>query len=80
MPAFLGKKYIFFQFFKVKKDMFFLPVVQKLKCFPAISKVDLSRNLEYSYIIRVMIVGKVGNKIIPLHVSKAYLKALTKAL
>ena len=60
--------------------MFFQPVVQKLNCVPALLKVDMSRNLEYSYIIRVRIVGNVGNKIIPLHISKAYLKALAKAL
>ena len=77
---FWAKKYIFFQLFKVKKDMLFQPVVQKLNCFPALLKVDLSRNLEYSYIIRVRIVGNVGNKIIPLHISKAYLKAVAKAL
>ena len=53
-------------------------MVQKLNCFPALSKVDLPRNLEYSNIIRVRIVGNVGNKIIPLHFSKAYLKALAK--
>ena len=76
--AVLGKKYIFFQLFKVKKDMFFQPVVQKLNYFPVLSKVDLSRNLEYSYIIRVRILGNVGNKIIHLHISEAYLKALAK--
>ena len=80
IPAFLGKKYIFFQLFKVKKDMFFQTVVQKLNCFPALSKDDLSWNLEYSYKIRARIVGNVGNKIIHLHISKAYLKALAKAL
>ena len=58
--------------------MFFQPVVQKLNYFPVLSKVDLSRNLEYSYIIRVRILGNVGNKIIHLHISKAYLKALAK--
>ena len=30
IPAFLGEKYIFFQLFKVKKDMFFQSAVQKL--------------------------------------------------
>ena len=60
--------------------MFFQPVVQKLNCFPVLSKVDLSRNLEYSYVIRVRILGNVGNKIIHLHISKAYLKALAIAL
>ena len=72
-------KNIFFQLFNVKKDMFFQPVTQKLN-FPALSKVHLSWNLEYSYIIRVRIVGNVGNKIIPLHIFKAYFKALAKAL
>ena len=60
--------------------MLFQPVVQKLNCFPALSKVNLSQNLEYSYIIKVRIVGNVGNKIIPLHISKVYLKELAKAL
>ena len=80
IPAFLGEKYIFFQLFKVKKDMFFQSVVQKLNCFTVLSKVDLSWNLEYSYIIRVRIVGNEGNENIHLHISKAYLKALAKAL
>ena len=46
--------------------MFFQPVVQKLDCFPALSKVNLSQDLEYSYMTRVRIVRNLGNKIIPL--------------
>ena len=60
--------------------MFSQPVVQKLNCFPALLKDDLSWNLDYSYTIRVRIVGNIQNKIISLHISKAYLKALAKAL
>ena len=76
---FLVKNTYFSSFSRLKR-MFFQPVVQKLNRLPALLKVDMSRNLEYSYIIRVRIVGNVGNKIIPLHISKAYLKALAKAL
>ena len=60
--------------------MFFQPVFQKRNCFQPFQKVDLSQNLEYLYIINLNFVGNVGNKIIPLHISKAYLKALAKAL
>ena len=69
-------KNTYFPSFSRLKRMFFQPVVQKRNCFPAL----LSWNLEYSYIIRVKIVENVGNKIIPLQISKAYLKALAKRL
>ena len=79
IPAFLGEKYIFFQLFKVKKDMFFQSAVQKLFSSPFESR-SVLEFLEYSYIIRVRIVGNEGNENIHLHISKAYLKALAKAL
>ena len=77
--SFWAKNAYFFTFLRLKRICFSSPW-SKNNCFSALSKVDLSQNLEYSYIIRVRIVGHIGNQIIPFHISKAYLKALAKAL